>query len=132
MGIDHITPLFCPLRLVPYRSMNEEDPSGLLHYPHPPHIEQLNLKEGDPSRRIDDESLQRYWMMSSQKASVKLPIWTIRDSILQKIAMSTTDYTGSKLSYGSESPSFTPAVSMTSPTLKISEKNDNLHPNSET
>ena len=123
MIIGHIIPFFCPQRLLPYQSMNEDDLSGLLQYRQPPQIEQLSINEGDTSRRIPDEVLERFWVMDSQKASVELPPWTVRDPVVQKIAMSATEFPSTPLSCNSGASSFVSVEPMTPPSLEISEQN---------
>ena len=121
--IGHIILFFCPQRLLSYRSMNDEDPSWLVHYTHPSRIEHLNMKEGDTSRRPPDEILERLWVMESQKAPLELPQWTVRDPVVKRMAMAASEHSSSLLSCSPGLSNSVPSESATPPTCVDSELN---------
>lgn len=92
MAIGHIIPFFCPQILLSYKSMAEEDPSGLLRYTHPQNIKQLHMNEDDTSKRLCEDDLGRYWRVDSQKVPLKLPQWAARDPVIKQIAASAIEH----------------------------------------
>ena len=120
--IGHIIPFFCPQRLLPYQSMNEEDPLWPLQYTHPPKLEQLSMDQGDISRRLPDKVLECLWVMESQKMPLELPQWTARDPVVKRMATLAAEHSSSPLSC-SPRPSFSiPSESTTPPTRVTSEQ----------
>ena len=101
-----------------------EDPSGLLQYTRPPPIEQLSMNEGDVSRRLPDEILERLWVMKSQERPLELPQWTARDPVVKKIATFAVEHPSSPLSCSPESSFITPPGSPTFPTVPTSKESN--------
>ena len=84
--IGHTFPLFCPRRLVDYRS---QEPVGelaeFLKEEQRHQLEGLRIDQGDVSRRLEPEVLEKRWGWNSQKSSLELPPWFAQDEVLQDI-----------------------------------------------
>ena len=84
--IGHTFPHFCPRRLVDYRS---QEPVGelaeFLKDQQRQELGGLRIDQGDVSRRLGSEALEKYWGCNSQKSSLELPPWLAQDEVLQDI-----------------------------------------------
>ena len=82
----HTFPHFCPRRLIDYRS---QEPVGELaefvkdQQRH--ELEGLRIDQGDVSKRLEPEALEKHWGWNSQKSSLELPPWFAQDEVLQGI-----------------------------------------------
>ncbi|KAL8790344.1 MAG: hypothetical protein Q9213_000696 [Squamulea squamosa] len=47
--------------------------------------EELKIGEGIKSHRLDQETLERYWIQNSQEAPLKIPFWANADHVVQQI-----------------------------------------------
>lgn len=47
--------------------------------------EEIQIKEGDQSKRLDQETLEKYWMQRSQGPRVQTPFWVNADGVVQQI-----------------------------------------------
>ena len=61
---------------------------GLLEHQHRLRPEEMRIEQGDRSKRLDEEVLERYWTMDSQKCPPQIPIWAKEDKIVQGIGFS--------------------------------------------
>ena len=84
--IGHTFPHFCPRRLVDYRS---QEPVGefaeFIKEEQRYQLEGLRIDQGDVSRRLEPEALEKHWSWNSQKSSLELPPWFAQDEVLQDI-----------------------------------------------
>ena len=81
---EHPIPIFCPRRLVDFRSMDAPDIEWLENRSHRA-IEEIQLVPGGTSKRLDDETLKLCWVSNSQQEPQDLPLWTKADETLQRI-----------------------------------------------
>ena len=47
--------------------------------------EELNIKEGDKSNRLDQEILEKYWTMDSPETPTRIPFWASAEGVVQYI-----------------------------------------------
>ena len=84
--IGHTFPPFCPRRLVDYRS---QEPVGelaeFLKDQQRRELGELRIDQGDVSRRLEPEALEKHWGRNSQKSLLELPPWFAQDEVLQDI-----------------------------------------------
>lgn len=83
--IVHFHPGFCPQRLRDYKSQGvDPDDFAFLQSLHPTDLN-ICIHEDDPSKRIPDCWLERFWDLPSQHGILRLPLWAKRDDIGQRI-----------------------------------------------
>lgn len=82
---EHAFPLFCPQSLVEYRSMDIPDLMAFLNSRNRLKPEEIEIEEGDRSKRLDQEVLERYWTQNSQGRQMKIPFWANADGVVQQI-----------------------------------------------
>lgn len=47
--------------------------------------EELKIEDGDKSRRLNQETLEKYWTQKSQGIPIDIPFWAKADEVVQKI-----------------------------------------------
>ncbi|KAL8722594.1 MAG: hypothetical protein Q9225_000950 [Loekoesia sp. 1 TL-2023] len=82
---EHAFPLFCPQSLVDYRSQDIPDLMAFLNSRHHLRPEALKIEEGEKSKRLDQEILEKCWTQESQGAPMRIPFWANADEVLQQV-----------------------------------------------
>lgn len=77
---------FCPESLVLYQSQDLPDLMTFLNNQHPVRLDQVKIEEGQKSRRLDQEMLEKSWTRNiSQQAPMRVPFWANADPVVQSI-----------------------------------------------
>ncbi|KAL8951630.1 MAG: hypothetical protein Q9222_002410 [Ikaeria aurantiellina] len=75
--------VFCPHSLVNYRSQDWPVQMAFSHYQNLLKPEELIVKDGDQSKRLDQATLEKWWMMDMDGAPAGLPFWAPLDRVVQ-------------------------------------------------
>lgn len=70
------------------------------------HIDDLHIEEGDQSRRLNQDMLEKVWVKSSQDHGLQIPFWGHADLVVKQLINLT-----SRPHSFSPSPSLSPALS---------------------
>ncbi|KAL8725591.1 MAG: hypothetical protein Q9166_007256 [cf. Caloplaca sp. 2 TL-2023] len=81
----HPFDFFCPQTLVNCRSMDIPDLMNYLNHQNILKPEELKIKEGDRSKRLDQDILERHWVQKSQERPLRVPFWANADGVVQQI-----------------------------------------------
>ncbi|KAL8975224.1 MAG: hypothetical protein Q9197_000527 [Variospora fuerteventurae] len=72
---EHPIESFCPNSLIDYRSQDNPGQMAFSRFQNRLNPEELNIKEGDKSNRLDQKTLEKYWTMDSPETPRKIPFW---------------------------------------------------------
>ncbi|KAL9008742.1 MAG: hypothetical protein Q9173_006162 [Seirophora scorigena] len=82
---DHEHPFesFCPHSLIDYRSQDNPGQMAFSRSQNRLNPEELNIKEGDKSNRLDQKTLEKYWTMDSPETPRRIPFWASAEGVVQ-------------------------------------------------
>ncbi len=83
--VDHLIPFFCPKSLVDYQSQDAPELMDYLACQKRIRIEDLEINQGDGSRRLDQDMLEKAWVLDSQQDLRDVPFWAKADPVVRQI-----------------------------------------------
>ena len=85
---EHPIPFFCPESLVDVRSMDSSDDFERLRQNKRVNLNDIKIREGEKSRRLDQSALEKRWLSDSQETSFHVPFWARKDPEVQQLLSS--------------------------------------------
>ncbi|KAF7507653.1 hypothetical protein GJ744_010206 [Endocarpon pusillum] len=107
---DHLNETFCPKALGSYTTQDGVELAEMLARQRAIQIDDLHIEQGDISRRLSQDMLEKAWARSSQNHRFHIPFWAHADPVVKQSVTLTSD---SRSFSVSPSPSPSPRLQST-------------------
>ncbi|KAL9594241.1 MAG: hypothetical protein Q9219_007143 [cf. Caloplaca sp. 3 TL-2023] len=88
---EHPFDFFCHQSLISYKSQDLPDMMEYLNSRHCLRPEELKVQAGERSKRLDQKSLERYWIQRPEETTIEIPFWAKADGVVRQILRQQAD-----------------------------------------